>query len=50
MEVVQQGWHIHTQKNALGHKDLDTTSAYLHADEDAMKEAFRLKGPGGASR
>ena len=47
MEAVRQGWNIHTLKNALGHKDLETTSIYLHSDEEAVKEAYRLKGPGG---
>lgn len=50
MEAVRQGWNIHTLKNALGHKDLETTSIYLHSDEEAVKEAYRLNGPGGRTK
>lgn len=46
MAALSNDWDIYTLSQALGHESTEiTTSTYLHDDEEAVRRAFRNRGP-----
>ena len=40
--LLERGVHIKTVKELLGHRDISTTSKYLHATDETKKKAVEL--------